>query len=467
MAHAVARLLSTIASKAPWRAAAGTQPSTLRRSLLAAALVGVGALGAGAAPDALADSIDLRQQASPLRRITAWGTSQQPNAAPVALTNATVRMIARVTIPGESVSIRLDNTFGTAPVTIGRAYVGQRIQGAALAAGSNRQALFNGQSSVTIPAGGSVVSDPVPLRVFAQQDLAVSLYVPQANVQPSQHAQAVVTSYLSANGAGDVAADESRTPFAGTTTAMFWLKSIDVLSRSSTGAIVAFGDSITDGTCTTLDAHDRWEDLLAVRLDTEDGGASGRPRGVLELLDRLDQDGGRKAVVNEGIGGNTLTRAGLQPAPDSIPGIERLERDVLSHAGVTHVVLFMGTNDIRREASAAQVIAGMQNVIGRVKARGLKVYGATIIPRHNVAPSGTNTGWNPAKTAIRNQVNQWIRTAAAFDAVLDFDRVVRDPANPDLIHPAFNCGDGIHPSPAGYYQMGKSVDLNLFDARRR
>jgi lysophospholipase L1-like esterase len=127
----------------------------------------------------------------------------------------------------------------------------------------------------------------------------------------------------------------------------------------------------------------------------------------------------------------------------------------------------MGTNDIRREASASQVINAMKEIIQRVRARGLTIYGATIIPRHNVAPSGTNTGWNPAKTAIRNQVNQWIRTSGEFDGVLDFDRVVRDPQNPDLIYPPFNCGDGIHPSPAGYYEMGKSVDLDLFKSPRR
>jgi len=231
---------------------------------------------------------------------------------------------------------------------------------------------------------------------------------------------------------------------------MYWLKSIDVLSPRSTNAIVAFGDSITDGTCSTLDAHDRWEDWLAIRLDLASRGESSK-------------EGGRRSIVNEGIGGNTITRDKLSPPPDSTPGLERLDRDVLSRVGVSDVVLFMGTNDIRREASAAQVIAGMENIIQRVKAKGLRIYGVTIIPRHNVAPSGTNTGWNPAKTAIRNEVNQWIRTAAPFDGVLDFDKVVRQPANPDLLVPAFNCGDGIHPSPAGYYLMGKSVDLGLFE----
>jgi len=135
---------------------------------------------------------------------------------------------------------------------------------------------------------------------------------------------------------------------------------------------------------------------------------------------------------------------------------------VLSHHGVTHVVLFMGTNDIRREAPAAQVIAGIQDIVTRVKARGLAVVGATIIPRHNRPPAENNTGWNATKTRVRREVNQWIRTKAPFDAVIDFDAVVQDPGNGDLIYPPFNCGDGIHPSPRGYYEMGRSVRLDLF-----
>ena len=386
--------------------------------------------------------------------VAAWGTSQQTLGS-MQLTDATVRMIARVTVPGDAVRIRLDNTYGTTPVKIGSAYVGQRIQNADVAPGSNEPVLFGGSSSVIIPAGGTVTSDPAWLQVFAQQDLAVSLYVPDASVRPSQHSGAVVTSYFTNNGAGDLAATEARTPFLNTTTSMWWLKGIDVYSSSSPGAIIAFGDSITDGTCTTLDAHDRWEDWASVRLDSADAeGARGAGRPAHR---------GLKAMVNEGIGGNTITRNDLSPPPDSAPGMERLERDVLSHAGVTDVVLFMGTNDIRREASAAQVIGGMLDIITRVKARGLKIIVSTIIPRHNRPPSGTNTGWNAAKTAIRNEVNHWIRTDAPVDGVIDFDKVVRDPANPDLIYPPFNCGDGIHPSPAGYYLMGQAVDLRLFD----
>lgn len=441
--------------------------ASIRRSLFASMAIVAGALCATAASPGLADSSAGTQQNGGLRRITAWGTSQQQNTTAVPITNATVRMIARVTVPGESVSFRLDNTYGASPVTIGKAYIGPRIQGAALAAGLNRQAFFGGGASVVVPAGGSVVSDPIPLRVFAQQDLAVSLYVPGANVLASQHGGAVVTSYLSANGSGDVAADEARTAYTLTTPSMLWLKSIDVWSRSATGAVVAFGDSITDGTCTTLDAHDRWEDIVAVRLDTADRNGFGRLGNNYDLFDRFDRRAdGHKSIVNEGIGGNTVTRA-VQPGPDSTPGVERFDRDVLSHAGVTDVIVFMGTNDIRREASASQVIAGLQNIAQRARARGLKVIGVTIVPRHNVAPSGTYTGWNTAKTVIRNQVNQWIRTTRVFDDVIDFDRVVRDPADPNLLYPAFNCGDGIHPSPAGYFQMGKSVDLDVIGSGRR
>jgi len=376
--------------------------------------------------------------------VTAWGTSQQA-LADTRITNATVRMIARVTVPGDAIRIRLDNAFGMEPVAIGRATVGLRIQGAAVAAGSNRPLSFNGASNVTIPAGGTAWSDPVRLSVLAQQDLAVSLYVPGTNVRPSQHTAAATTSYRSADGGGDVAAEEGRAPFTITTSSFWWLKAIDVESAAPSGAIVAFGDSITDGTCSTLDAHDRWEDVLSVRLGLQ-GGAGRRP----------------KAVVNEGIGGNTITREGLTPPADSTPGLERFDRDVLSHHGITDVVLFMGTNDIRRGAPAAQVIAGTSSIVQRIKAKGFRAIGVTIIPRHNVAPNGTNTGWNAEKTRIRNDVNQWIRTKAPFDDVIDFDKVVRDPSNPDLIHAPFNCGDGIHPSPAGYYAMGTFVDLNLF-----
>ena len=382
-----------------------------------------------------------QQIASP-RWITAWATSQQ-GLSQDGVTNATVRLIARVTAGGDSVRIRLDNGYGVEPLRIGSASIGHRMRGAALVPGTLHPLRFDGDRGVTIPPGGSAQSDPVELAVLARQDLVVSLHLPDREVNPSLHGGALVTSYASADGAGDLTADSTRTGFTETMTSMWWLKSIDVLTSSVGGTIVAFGDSITDGSCSTVDAHDRWEDWMAVRLD-----ASTEPAV-------------RRAVVNEGIGGNTVIREHLQPAPNSTPGVERLERDVLSHAGVTDVILFMGTNDIRREASAQQVIAGMQTIIERVHALGLKIHGVTIIPRHNRAPTPNNSGWTRTKTRTRNEVNEWIRTDAPFDGVIDFDRVVRDPADPDLIFGAFNCDD-IHPNPRGYYEMGRAVPLELF-----
>ena len=238
--------------------------------------------------------------------VTAWGTSQQA-LGEAKISNATVRMIARLTIPGDSIRIRLDNTFGSVPVTFGRVTIGPRIQGPAVAAGLNKPVTFGEKSSVTIPAGESVRSDPVALRVEAQQDLAVSLFVTGVDIEPSQHTGAVVTSYLTGNNAGDQTQSEDGKPFTGKTTATFWLKSIDVRPARPATAIIAFGDSITDGACTTLDGHDRWEDIVAQRL---------------AMLTPA-----RLSIVNEGIGGNTVTSAdqcafatrGEQPVGDGPP----------------------------------------------------------------------------------------------------------------------------------------------------
>jgi lysophospholipase L1-like esterase len=374
--------------------------------------------------------------------VTAWGTSQQ-SLSETKIANASLRMIARVTLPGDAVRIRLDNQFGKVPVTFGHVTVGPRVRGAALAAGLVKPVTFGGKTSVTIPAGGTIQSDAVALHVDAQQDLGISLFVSGADAQPSQHNNAQVTSYLTENGGGDVTESADGKAFTAKTTATYWLKSIDVRPAATAGSIIAFGDSITDGTCTTLDAHDRWEDIVAQRL-------------ALQTPDRL-------AVVNEGIGGNTVIDvASYNPPIGSPTGVDRLDRDVLAHAGISYVVLFEGTNDIRRGATADQLIAGIQNIIGRVRAKRIKIIGVTIIPRHAVVPGVTDTGWNAEKSKIRNRVNDWIRKDANFDAVLDFDAVMRDPANHEVMIQAYNCGDGVHPAPIGYLQMGKSVDLKVF-----
>jgi len=369
--------------------------------------------------------------------VAAWATSQQALGT-TGLTNVTVRMIARVSIPGDQVRVRFDNTYGTTPLQIGRASVALRRGGAALVPGSVKRLQFAGAESATIPPGGSVVSDPAPLVVRARQDLAVSFFLPGRDLKPSQHVNGLVTSYFTADDAGDATAEEGDTPFANKTTSGLWLKSIDVFSTHATGGIVAFGDSITDGSCATPDAYERWPDQLAQRF---------------ELAGRV------MAVVNEGIGGNTVLPKHPDPVPPTgMAAVDRLERDVLSHPGMTHVVLFIGTNDLRRNATSEMVREGIETVVKRIKAKGLKVIGATLIPRHN---STGRTPWDPTKTGRRNELNAWIRTKAPYDAVVDFDKIVQNAANPDLIEPIFDC-DGIHPSPRGYYEMAKSIPLTVF-----
>jgi len=386
------------------------------------------------------------EQDQPAEWFTAWGTSQQ-GLSERSVTDVSVRMIARVTLPGEAVRVRLDNTYGEVPLEISSAFVGERMRDAVLLPGTNRQLYFEGLPKVIIPSGGTVYSDPVSMNVAVFQELAVSLYVPGERLFASQHRGARVTSYLTEDNFGDFAHDEAGTFFTRSITSTYWLKAVDVLSTESRGTIVAFGDSITDGSCVVADGYHRWEDWLGVRLNLKPDD-----RAVGHLY---------TGIVNEGIGGNTVTFDGLQPSPVSEPGVHRLDRDVLSHSGVTHVVLFMGTNDIRREASADQVISGMQEIMERVKAEGLSIIGATIIPRHNRRAVDDNTGWRPDKTRTRNIVNAWMRTEADFDALLDFDEVVRDPEDPNRIRPVFDC-DGIHPSPRGYYEMAQSIPLHLF-----
>jgi len=383
-------------------------------------------------------------QNSPPGWVTSWSTSQQGVAQqPVA--NATLRLIARVTLPGDAVRVRLDNSFGTQPATFSHATIAPRVRGAAVAGELLRPLTFGGRPSVTVAPGANVESDPVSLRVDAQQDLAVSVFV-DGNAQPSQHNNAQVTSYATENGGGDQTMSADGKALTKNITSMPWLKSVEVRASSPASTIVAFGDSITDGTCSTLNAHDRWEDILAQRFAL--------------------QAPVRHAVINEGIGGNTAVNApNFDPPVNSPAGVDRFDRDVLSHPGVMHVILFLGTNDIRRGATADQVIAGLKDMMARARGRGIKVIGATIVPRHSVVPGVADTGWNDAKTRVRNRVNDWIRKEAGFDGVLDFDRVVHSSENPDLLSPAYNCGDGIHPSPIGYFQMGKSIDLRLFDGR--
>jgi lysophospholipase L1-like esterase len=368
--------------------------------------------------------------------VAAWGTSLQGLApAATVVSNETVRLIARPTAPGDSVRVRLDNTFGTVPLTIGAASIAYRDNGARLIPGTVRPLTFSGSPSVTIPAGEGVYSDALAFVARPWEDVAVSLYLPDTVTgQISRHNNARKTSYLTAAGAGDHTMDEALTAFTGTTVEMYWLSAIDVFSDVE-GAVVFLGDSITDGTATTTDGHDRWHDVAFLRLLL---GSNGGPT---------------KAFVNEGIGGNRVTVTATQGSPAAV---QRLDRDVLSRSGISRVVFFEGTNDLASGlVTGDQLIAGMTEIIQRVKAQNLKITGATIIPRSNAT-------WTPQMTAYRHQVNDWIRHGAHFDRVLDFDEVMKDPTNPDIMNPILEFGDHIHPSPFGYLTMGQSINLSVF-----
>jgi len=219
---------------------------------------------------------------------------------------------------------------------------------------------------------------------------------------------------------------------------MYWVSAIDVLSAAS-GTVVFFGDSITDGTGTTTDGHDRWHDVWFLR----------------RLFSAKTKD--QLAAVNEGIGGNRVnTRTGA----NSPVAVDRLDRDVLARSGVTHVVLFEGTNDLASGlATSDSVMTGIREIVARVKARGFKMIGVTIIPRHNAT-------WTPLMTQYRNEINAWIRSrSSGLDAVIDFDKAMRDASNPDLMNPILDLGDHIHPNPYGYLLMGKAIDTSIFDDR--
>lgn len=390
-----------------------------------------------------AGSSELRgqQQSGRSTWVTAWSTSLQ-GLDTTGVTDATLRLIVRSGLSGSQVRIRLSNAFGPRPLVIQKTYVGWRKRGAEVVAGSNTPVLFAGSPTVTIPAGASVQSDPVALSVLANQDLAVSLYMPERDVRPSEHDMALTTSYRTDNGAGDAAAEPGAARFTAVTTSMFWLKAIDVLAAPSASAVVALGDSITDGFCAPVDGHQTWHEWLAVRL---------------RLEARRDI-----AVLNEGINANTSTN--FQPPPNSPSVIDRMDRDVLQHAGVRSVILFSGTNDIRRGATPSQLMDGTKNVISRAKAKGLKVYGVTIIPRHVTVGGNPATAWTAEHNQVRRTVNQWIRDSAPFDVVFDFDRVVRDPARPDFLLPSSNCDD-VHPTPRGYFEMAASMRLEPFIRR--
>ena len=370
-----------------------------------------------------------------------WSTAlQAPNTVVFGVgpefNNQTLRQIVRTSAGGRKVRVRL-STFGAGALVIGAAHVALREPGAdaAIIPESDRTLTFGGSPAITIPPGAPVLSDAVDLEVPPLADLAVSIYVPGATGPATWHFQALQTSYISP--AGDFTA-AAVMAVASTAQAWFWLAGVDVSGPAQTRAIVTFGDSITDGTMSTPDKNNRWPDHLARRLMVQPG----------------DQKVG---VLNAGIPGNKLLNDIVGPN-----GLARFERDVLSQPGVKHVIVLLGNNDIlfvfgpADVVTADQIIQGHRQLIQRAHARGVKIYGGTLTPFGGFAFS------SPMKEAMRQKVNEWIRTSGEYDGVIDFDRALRDPGAPERLR--YDSGDHLHPDDAGYKAMADAVDLGLFQA---
>lgn len=378
--------------------------------------------------------------------VGAWAASQQVpeprNALPAeAMADATLRQVVRVTAGGPRVRVRLSNAFGTAPLTFSEVAVARAVRPGSAVVTDSRAVTFGGRAEVTVPAGADYVSDPVDFPVKALESLAISFHLPQAPAQQTGHPGSRTTTFF-AKGRHVADAD---LPGAGHTVRWYQVSGVDVPAGAQTAAIVAFGDSITDGFGVGPDRSERWPDVLAERLQAD-------PR-----LRRL-------SVLNHGIGGNRLLKDELGPN-----GLARFERDVLAQTGVRYVIVLEGVNDLGTSVKdgpmtpetharlVADMIGAYRQMVARARARGIKVIGATILPF-----VGCFYEPSAAHEADRQALNAWIRTPGNFDAVIDFDALMRDPARPDRMRPDLDSGDHLHPSIAGYRAMAEAVPLSLF-----
>jgi lysophospholipase L1-like esterase len=352
--------------------------------------------------------------------------------------NQTLRLIVHVSSGGPRVRLKLSNAYGTGPLQIGDVHVAISTTAAGILTGSDSVVTFAGQGSVTIPPGAVVVSDPVNLFVPDLANLAISIYLPADTIGVTQHFLAQQVSYISSN--GDFAGSSSF-PISDVTLSWFFLSNVEVLGFPNSRAVVALGDSITDGVNSSFDANTRWPDVLAQRLASI---------GFYQL-----------SVLNQGISGNELVNDDLGTGQN---GCARFDRDVIAQAGAKYLIVLEGTNDIGlglfapgQAAGSAGIIAGYNQLIQRAHEHNLLVFGGTLIP------FGQSFYYSTATEAERQAVNQFIRTGQAFDGVIDFDLAVRDPSSPSQILPAYDSGDHVHPNDAGYRAMGQSINLSLFN----
>jgi len=369
----------------------------------------------------------------------------------------TFRLIVKPDLWGRRVRLRFSNAFGTQRVTLDDVFVGVQSSGGNVIAGTNARVVFDrGRKTLTLAPGATTFSDPVDLpvatggnrRLLAGRKLAVSFHVVGATGPMTWHAKALTTSYVTAPHAGSHGGDENDDAFPYTTTSWYFLDAVDVEAPEHTGLVVCFGDSITDGTASTLNGDDRWPDVLSRRLHAAYGE--------------------RFSVVNAGIGGNQVVGPASYSTSSPFAGgpsaLSRLERDVLSLSGVSSVIWLEGINDLSAGATAEAVIAGFKEGVTRLRAHGrVRVIGATITS----SVGATTASGTPENDVKRKTINEFIRTGGLFDGVADFDAATRDPqtgALKDAFQPnstTGGAGDRLHPNRAGYHAMGSAIDLAL------
>jgi lysophospholipase L1-like esterase len=357
--------------------------------------------------------------------------------------NQTVRMIVHTSIGGSRVRVELSNAYGTAALQVGAARVALRSKESAIVPASDHALTFGGKASVSIPPGALAVSDPVNLAVPKLSDLAVSVFFPADTGPYTMHSTGLHTTYIVP---GNLTGQAALASDAATTRSWYFLSSVDVAAPADTGLIVAFGDSITDGATSTVDADRSWPSVLSQRLLANPATAN-------------------LAIVNQGISGNRVLREGT-----ATNALARFDRDVLSQPGVKWVMLMEGINDIgngvgpaatpENAVTADDLIQGMKQLVERAHMRGIKAVGCTLTPY-----AGARY-YNDKGEEIRTAYNQWIRTGGAFDAVVDFDKATQDPANRKQIRPDYNITDHLHPNDAGYKAMADAVDLSIFTRKK-
>ncbi|SOD65077.1 Lysophospholipase L1 [Streptomyces zhaozhouensis] len=350
----------------------------------------------------------------------------------------TIRNVVRTSVGGSAVRVELSNRYGGQPVTFTNVTVAlsSALGGAAAHEGTMHRVTFGDGHSVTVPPGGSVISDATPLELPPAADLLVSLYSPEPSGPVTYHRMAQQGNYLAV---GEQTSRLSGTGFTRTSDVWRYLTGVQVLTAQADGAVVVMGDSLTDGITSTRDANRRWTDVLAARL-------------------RDDADAPDLAVLNQGISGNRLLRDG---PPDRLfngaRGLSRLHTDALPQPGARALVVQLGINDILLEPRVTDpraILRGLDRLADEAAAEGLRVLGCTL------APFGGHPAWTPEWEEIRLRVNDRIRAGGLFDAVIDFDAALADPSSPHLMLPAFDSGDGLHPNDQGFRAMAEAVDLS-------